>query len=91
MFNVSRNGFEGDVGKGIANYKIHDLNKIKDPDLNLNSVRQATQDYLKSSYQDKAVSYAIASVTVNGKIEYFLSVSGKAWSGNAPTLLILIV
>ena len=40
---------------------------------------------MKSSYQDKAVSYATASVTVNGKTEYFLSVSGKACSGNAPT------
>ncbi|NUE67753.1 hypothetical protein, partial [Snodgrassella sp. ESL0253] len=80
-----------EVGKGSAkamkgpNYKVYDLKDVQDQALNLNSIRQATQDYLKSSYQDKAVSYAVASVNVNGKTEYFLSVSGKAWSGSAPT------
>ena len=75
----------GNAGKGTTNYKVQDLSKVQDTALDLNNIRQATQDYLKSSYQDKAVSYATASVTVNGKTEYFLSVSGKAWSGNAPT------
>ncbi len=67
------------------NYKVQDLSKVSDSALNIDKVRLATQDYLKSSYQDKAVSYATASVTVNGKTEYYLSVSGKAWSGYAPT------
>lgn len=48
--------------------------------------RHATQQYLKKSSQQDgaAVSYATASVTVNGKTEYYLSVSGKSWSGKSP-------
>ncbi|MDE1475125.1 DUF637 domain-containing protein [Xenorhabdus bovienii] len=69
------------------NYRVYDLNEVTDRALDLNLVRQETKNYLKASHQkgDKAVSYATASVEVNGITEYYLSVSGKAWSGSSPT------
>lgn len=59
---------------------------MTDPALNLNVIRQETKQYLKLGAQkeDAAVSYATASVTVNGKTEHYLSVSGKSWSGQSP-------
>ncbi len=70
-----------------GNYRVHDLNQAPDPALDLNKIRQETKTHLKSRQQmdDAAVSYAAGSVTVNGKTEYYLSVSGKSWSGNSPT------
>ncbi|QPT32499.1 VENN motif pre-toxin domain-containing protein [Proteus penneri] len=73
-------------GDKLGNYQVHDLKQVTDPALNLDSIRNATQQYLKKPLQQDgaAVSYATASVTVNGKTEYYLSVSGKSWSGKSP-------
>ncbi|EMD6656586.1 VENN motif pre-toxin domain-containing protein, partial [Providencia rettgeri] len=73
-------------GDKLGNYQVHDLKQVTDPALNLNVIRQETKDYLKLGAQkdNSAVSYATASVTVNGKTEYYLSVSGKSWSGQSP-------
>ncbi|EMT6385318.1 VENN motif pre-toxin domain-containing protein [Providencia rettgeri] len=73
-------------GDKLNNYQVHDLKQVNDPALNLDAVRNATQQYLKKSSQQDgaAVSYATASVTANGKTEYYLSVSGKSWSGKSP-------
>ncbi|UPK82652.1 hypothetical protein LW139_08165 [Proteus vulgaris] len=62
------------------------MKQVTDPALNLSTIRQETKQYLKKSAQldDAAVSYATASVTVGGKTEYYLSVSGKSWSGQSP-------
>ncbi|CDH18149.1 putative Filamentous hemagglutinin family outer membrane protein [Xenorhabdus bovienii str. kraussei Quebec] len=67
------------------NYKVHDLRKIPDSALDVDKIRQETQGFLKEGYQNnkKPVSYAIGSVTSNGKTDYYLSVSGKAWSGKS--------
>ncbi|MBD2785085.1 DUF637 domain-containing protein [Xenorhabdus sp. DI] len=71
------------------NYKVRDLSKLSDSALNPDMLRKETKIFLKSSSQrsDSAVSYASASVTVNGKKEYYLSVSGKSWSGNSPDVV----
>nr|ELR5157822.1 VENN motif pre-toxin domain-containing protein [Providencia rettgeri] len=73
-------------GDKLNNYQVHDLKQVNDPALNLNTIRQETNKYLKTSAQqeDSAVSYATASVTANGKTDYYISVSGKSWSGKSP-------
>ncbi|QPN89357.1 VENN motif pre-toxin domain-containing protein [Proteus vulgaris] len=73
-------------GDKLNNYQVHDLKQVTDPALNLNVIRQETKQYLKLGAQkeDAAVSYATASVTVNGKTEHYLLVSGKSWSGQSP-------
>ncbi|MCC8368193.1 DUF637 domain-containing protein [Xenorhabdus sp. PB61.4] len=78
---------EQEAKRALENYRVYDLNKVTDKALDLNLVRQETLKYLKASHQknDKAVSYATASVDTNGITEYYLSVSGKAWSGSSPT------
>ncbi|CDH20128.1 conserved hypothetical protein [Xenorhabdus bovienii str. kraussei Quebec] len=68
------------------NYRVYDLNEVTDRALDLNKIRLDTSHLLKKRYQgDTPVSYAAASVIADGKTEYYLSVSGKAWSGNSPT------
>ncbi|WP_187651818.1 DUF637 domain-containing protein, partial [Xenorhabdus sp. TS4] len=72
-----------------GNHRVNDLSKLKDMNLEPNMLRAGTKKYLKSEFQkpDAAVSYAAASVTVNGKKEYYLSVNGAAWSGNSPNVV----
>ena len=74
---------------GLPNYSIKPLTDIKDPALNVDKVRSYLevnkQKYIKKSYKMKDVSIATAKVTTkDGKVENILSVSGRAWNGNAP-------
>ncbi|MBD2798084.1 DUF637 domain-containing protein [Xenorhabdus sp. 18] len=83
---VVTNLIEQEAKRTLENYRVYDLNKVTDRALDLNKIRLETQQQLKRRYrEDTPVSYAAASVTTDGKTEYYLSVSGKAWSGNAPT------
>ncbi|AMD94158.1 hemagglutination protein [Leptotrichia sp. oral taxon 847] len=74
---------------GLPNYSIKPLTDIKDPALNVDKIRNYLQensgDYIKGKYDVKGISVATAKVTTkDGKVENILSVSGKAWNGNAP-------
>ena len=74
---------------GLPNYSIKPLTDIKDPALNVDKVRSYLQensvDYIKGKYNVEDISVATAKVTTkDGKVENILSVSGRAWNGNAP-------
>ncbi|MEQ4923428.1 DUF637 domain-containing protein, partial [Proteus hauseri] len=73
----------------LTNYRVLDLSKLNNTALDVDKIRAQTFRYLKADYKkdSSAVSYAIAAVTKGENTEYFLAVSGKAWSGRSPQLI----
>jgi hypothetical protein len=69
------------------NLNVRGLDELPDPALNPNGARTAVSQHLRSGVDADDVSVATASVTVNGKTEYFIGVSGKSYSGAAPNTL----
>ncbi|WP_169928416.1 DUF637 domain-containing protein [Xenorhabdus hominickii] len=75
-----------------GNHRVNDLSKLKDVNLDPNMLRKEIDQYLGAPYKaskqnSKAYSISAASVTVDGKKEYYLSVNGAAWSGNSPDIV----
>ena len=72
---------------GVPNVKAAPLSAVKGTPLDVDAIRSHLDIHIKASYRVKDISIALASVTINGKTEYFISVSGKAWKGNAPDVV----
>ncbi|MDE1496676.1 DUF637 domain-containing protein [Xenorhabdus bovienii] len=75
-----------------GNHRVNDLSKLKDKNLEPSMLRGEIDGFLKSKYKKdgtdpKPYSISGASVTVDGKKEYYLSVSGDAWSGTSPNVV----
>ncbi|REF27233.1 hypothetical protein BDD26_1989 [Xenorhabdus cabanillasii] len=75
-----------------GNHRVNDLSKLKDKNLEPNMLRGEIDGFLKSKYKKdgtdpKSYSISGASVTVDGKKEYYLSVIGDAWSGTSPNVV----
>ena len=71
---------------GVPNVKAAPLSAVKGTPLDVDAIRPKLRDWVTSN-NTKDISIALASVTINGKTEYFISVSGKAWKGNAPDVV----
>ncbi|RYH66481.1 MAG: hypothetical protein EON54_04950 [Alcaligenaceae bacterium] len=71
------------VNVATPNLRVYDLTSISDAALNVNALRPTIDGLVKSSHLE-GYTVSAASVTVAGKTQYFLSVSGQAWKGNSP-------
>lgn len=63
------------------------LSAVKGTPLDVDGLRQKLRPHVKSGVGVNNISIAVAKVTVNGKTEYYLSVSGSSWKGNAPDIV----
>ena len=70
----------------MPNVKAAPLSAMKGTPLDVDAIRSELTPWV-SSNNTKNISIAIASVTVNGKTDYYLSVSGKSWRGDAPNMV----
>ena len=69
---------------GVPNVKAAPLSAVKGTPLDVDAIRSHLEHNIKSNKGLENISIALASVDINGKTEYFISVSGTAWKGNAP-------
>ena len=72
------------LGLPPKNLTVKGLSDITDVTLDPDVMRNTISGNLKSRVDSNDVSVATASVRVNGSTEYFVSVSGKSYSGTAP-------
>jgi len=68
------------------NLSVSSLDDIANSAINPNVVRSELGKYVRGGNAN-SVSVAVGSVEINGKIQHILSVSGKAWKGNAPKVV----
>ena len=72
---------------GVPNVKAAPLSAVKGTPLDIDALREKLIPHVKSGVGVNNISIAVARVTVNGKTEHYLSVSGSSWKGNAPDIV----
>lgn len=71
----------------MPNVKAAPLSAVKGTPLDIDALREKLIPHVKSGVGVNNISIAVARVTVNGKTEHYLSVSGSSWKGNAPDIV----
>jgi filamentous hemagglutinin len=73
--------------EAVSNFRVYGLNEIPNQALNVDQLRSGLSKYVKSG-NTSDISVAAASITTeDGKVTNLLSVSGKSWKGNAPSVV----